>query len=115
MRFRPAVNLLRNLNDCLHFATRWPTGLKLSRPNRTAAELSIRAWLRCADLDLFPSREVRAIRMVEHHRADAGFRLHHHAFGQLDTDLFRPQQRPQSGLIVQVGTCRVSEAIALTP
>jgi hypothetical protein len=47
-----------------------------------------------------PHREIRAIRMVKHYRAHAGFRVHHHAFGELHSDLFRSQQLPDSYLIL---------------
>jgi hypothetical protein len=40
--------------------------------------------------------------MVEHQRADAGFRLHHHAFRQPHADVFGPQQLPDALLIVQI-------------
>ena len=40
--------------------------------------------------------------MMEDHRADAGLRLHHHAFGQLHADFLGLQQLPDALLIVQV-------------
>jgi hypothetical protein len=39
----------------------------------------------------FGDAEVRAIGMLEHQRADAGFRIHHEALGKLHADLFGPQ------------------------
>src|ERR1035437_1078769 len=51
--------------------------------------------------------------MVEDDGADAGLRLHRHALGQLDADVFGPEQLEHSLLIVQVGTRRVAEAGAL--
>src|ERR1035437_3350262 len=61
----------------------------------------------------FICREVGAIGMVEDDGAYAGFRLHHHAFGQLHADVFGPEQFPHALLIVQVGARRVAEAVAL--
>src|SRR6185369_6922809 len=86
----------------------WDSGCNIRRIAKAYPRRSRRAHLR-----LFPGREVGAIRMVEHHGADAGLGLHHHAFGELDADLLRPQQRPQSSLVVEVRTGRVSEAVAL--
>src|ERR1035441_2507601 len=51
--------------------------------------------------------------MVEDEGADAGLRLHHHAFGQLHADIAGLEQLPHALLIVQIGTRRVAEAVAL--
>jgi hypothetical protein len=60
-----------------------------------------------------PRREVRAVGMVEHQRADAGCRVHHHAFGELHADVFGTQQFPHRQLVVQVGAGGVAEAVTL--
>src|SRR5580700_95882 len=62
---------------------------------------------------LFAGREVRAIGMVEDQCADAGFRVHHHAFSQPHANIFGPEQLPDSLLVVQVGASRIAEAVAL--
>jgi len=48
----------------------------------------------------WPDAEICAIGMVKDQSAYAGFRLHHHALGELYTDVFRPQQLPEPLLIV---------------
>ena len=58
-------------------------------------------------------REVGAIGMVEHQGADAGFRLHHHAFGEAHADFLGAQQLPDALLVVQVGAGGIAEAVAL--
>src|SRR5579864_9259837 len=63
-------------------------------------------------LGLFAGGEVGAIGMVEHQRADAGFRFHHHAFGELHADFFWAQQFPDTLLVVEIWACGVAEAVA---
>src|SRR3984957_7473380 len=62
-------------------------------------------------LRLIAHRKVGAVRMMKNERADAGFRIHHHSFGQMHADLFGAQQDPEPGLIVEVGASRITEAI----
>src|SRR5579885_3339140 len=50
---------------------------------------------------------------MEDQSADARFRFHHHAFRELNTDLFRVDQLPDALLVVEVGAGRVTEAVAL--
>ena len=38
-------------------------------------------------------REIGAVRVMEDQRADAGFGLHHHAFGQFDADFLGVQDK----------------------
>src|ERR1035437_6898011 len=51
--------------------------------------------------------------MVEDDGAHAGLRFHHHAFGQMHADIAGLEQLPHALLIVQIGTRRVAEAVAL--
>ena len=51
--------------------------------------------------------------MVEGDRAHARLRLHHHAFGQMYADILGLEQFPYALLIVQVGTRRIADAVAL--
>jgi hypothetical protein len=44
--------------------------------------------------------EIGAVRVMEGERADAGFRVHHHALGELHADFLRTQQLPNAHLIV---------------
>src|SRR5215475_9652430 len=57
--------------------------------------------------------KITAVGMMEDQRADAGFRIHHEAFGELNADFFGPQELPDAGLILQVGASRITEAVAL--
>src|SRR6267154_2732393 len=50
--------------------------------------------------------------MMEHHRADASFRVHHHPFGQLHSDFFLLQKLPEADLVVEVGASRIAKAVA---
>src|ERR1035437_1267195 len=61
----------------------------------------------------FIRREIGAIGMVEDDGAHAGLRFHHHAFGQLHADIAGLEKLPHALLIVQVGTRRVAEVVAL--
>src|ERR1035438_754740 len=61
----------------------------------------------------FFRREIGAVRMMEYQRAHAGLGLHHHAFGEIDADVLGTEQREQALLIVQIGTSRIAEAVAL--
>src|SRR5262249_50238394 len=58
--------------------------------------------------------KITAIGMMEDQRADAGFRIHHEAFGELNADFFKPQELPDAGLILQIRANRITEAVALT-
>ena len=58
-------------------------------------------------------REVSAIRVVEHQRAHAGFRIHHHALGEVHADVFGVEQSEEALLVVQVGAGRIAEAVTL--
>src|SRR5579859_201820 len=51
--------------------------------------------------------------MMKDQRADAGFGVHHEAFGKLHPDFFRLEQLPDAGLIFQVGARRITKAVAL--
>src|SRR5215471_17097585 len=62
---------------------------------------------------LFAGIEIEAIRMMEYQRTHAGFRVHHHAIGQGHTNGLRFEQLPDALLILQIGTRRVAETIAL--
>src|SRR5208283_1762492 len=61
--------------------------------------------------DLSDSK-VRAIRMMEHQSTHRRFRVHHEAFGQLDTDVFGLEKFPNAGLIFQRRAGGVAEAVA---
>ena len=50
--------------------------------------------------------------MGEHDGADAGFGVHHEAFGQVHADVFGAEQLEQPCLVFQVGAGRVAEAVA---
>lgn len=50
--------------------------------------------------------------MLEDEGADGGFGIHHEAFGELDVDLFGAQELPESGLIFEIGTGGIAEAVA---
>src|ERR1700729_1423212 len=56
--------------------------------------------------------EVRAIGMMEDQRADAGFGVHHHAFGEMYADFFRFQKHPYAGLVVEIRTGGIAETVA---
>ena len=51
--------------------------------------------------------------MMEHQGADAGLRVHHHAFGKLDADFFRAAATSTALLIVEIRARRIAEAVAL--
>src|SRR5260370_1460446 len=51
--------------------------------------------------------------MVEYQRTHAGLGLHHHAFSESHADVLRPQQFPETLLIVQIGARGVAETVAL--
>src|SRR6185295_13070779 len=70
-----------------------------------------RATLGHYSFRLFAGREVGAVRMMKYQCTHAGFRLHHHAFGQLHTDLLGSKQFPDALLVVQIRTRRIPEAI----
>src|SRR5229473_7352373 len=57
-------------------------------------------------------RKIRAIGMMEDKRAHARLWIHHEAFRELNADLFRLQQFPESRLIFQIRACRISKAVA---
>src|SRR5207244_5413693 len=61
----------------------------------------------------FTRRKVRAIGMVEHQRAHARLRVHHHAVGEPHADIFGLQQLPEALLVVEVRARRITEAVAL--
>src|SRR5579885_1230111 len=63
----------------------------------------------------FAHPKVTAIRVLEYQCADAGLRIHHEPFRQLDSNFFRLQQLPNSGLSFQVRARRITEAVALPP
>ena len=56
--------------------------------------------------------EVRAIGMLENERADAGFGIHHHAFGKLHADFFGAQKLPDADLIIEIRARGISKAVA---
>lgn len=69
--------------------------------DQAAGEIPIRLIRRVRHRRFFGRRrEIRAIRMLEHQRAHARFRFHHHALGQMAADVFRPQQGEQPLLVV---------------
>src|ERR1700722_8265019 len=51
--------------------------------------------------------------MMEDEGADAGFRVHHHAFGEVDADFLRTQEEPDAGLVFEVRTSRITKTVAL--
>src|ERR1700735_3322377 len=51
--------------------------------------------------------------MVEDQGADAGFRIHHHAFGEMHADFFGPQEHPDAGLVVEAGASWIAAAVTL--
>ena len=55
--------------------------------------------------------EIRAIRMVEDQRANAGFGVHHHAFREMDTNFFGFQEHPYAGLVVEIRAGGIAEAV----
>ncbi len=61
------------------------------RPERVKTRRAFATRSRCTPLRfglLFAHGEIRAIRMMEDERAYACFRVHHHAFGEVDADIF---------------------------
>ena len=67
----------------------------------------------CGSIRCFADAKIRAIRVVEHERANAGFRLHHETFGQLHADFFRAEKLKDTGLVFERGTSGVAEAVTL--
>src|SRR5580693_2253738 len=51
--------------------------------------------------------------MMEDEGADAGFRVHHHAFGEVDADFLRTQEEPDAGLIFEIGASWIAKAVTL--
>src|SRR5579864_6308280 len=51
--------------------------------------------------------------MVENEGADAGFRVHHHALGEVDTDFLRAQEQPDAGLIFEIWASGIAKAVTL--
>src|SRR5882762_9317531 len=81
-------------------------------PGKAAPHRSSRIWFNSC-FGSITDAEISAVRMMEHHRADASFRVHHHPFGQLHADFFRLQKLPEADLVVEVGASRISKAVAL--
>jgi len=50
---------------------------------------------------------------MEDEGADAGFRVHHHAFGEVDADFLRTQEEPDAGLIFEIGASWIAKAVTL--
>ncbi len=63
-------------------------------------------------LGLVADGEICAIGMVKDERADAGFGVHHHAFGEMHADFFGTQEHPDAGLVVEIGAGGIAEAVA---
>ena len=59
------------------------------------------------------NRKICAIRMMEDEGADAGFRVHHHPFGEVNSDFFGTQEEPDTGLVFEIRTSGIAEAVAL--
>src|SRR5690242_20178779 len=60
-------------------------------------------------------RKITAVGVMEDHRTDAGFGIHHESFGELHADVLGFEQLPDGGLIFQAGASRIAEAVALAP
>src|ERR1700740_666626 len=64
--------------------------------------------------EILADRKIRTIRMMKDQGADAGLRIHHEPFRELYANFFGLHQLPEGGLILEVRTGRVSEAVALS-
>src|ERR1700751_4022060 len=51
--------------------------------------------------------------MMEDESADAGLRVHHHAFGEVDADFLWAQEEPDAGLVFEIRAGGITKAVAL--
>src|ERR1700756_1422867 len=62
---------------------------------------------------VFANAEIRAVRVMQHQRAHARFRIHHEALRKLHADFFRLQELPKPRLILEMGARWIAKAVAL--
>src|ERR1700752_4679344 len=51
--------------------------------------------------------------MMEDDGPNAGFRVHHHAFGKVDADFLWAQEEPDAGLVFEIRAGGITKAVAL--